>query len=105
MKKILAIFLMTPVLAHAGFWTGNALLTKMNGDLTDRMMALGYVMGVSDSLEGIIHCSGQNVTNGQTRDVVKAYLEKNPQIRDMAAETLASKALQDAFPCKKGKNL
>jgi ABC-type branched-subunit amino acid transport system ATPase component len=77
----------------------------MNGDLTDRMMALGYVMGVSDSLDGIIHCSGQNVTNGQTRDVVKAYLEKNPQIRDMAAETLASKALQDAFPCKKGKNL
>ena len=105
MRKALAVFLMVPALAHAGFWSGNSLLTRMNGDQLDRMMALGYVMGISDALEGIVHCSGSNVTNGQSRDIVKLYLERNPSIRDQSAELLTSKALQDAFPCKKGKSL
>ena len=105
MKTILAGFLMVPVMAQAGFWTGNNLLTRMNGDQMDRTIALGYVMGISDALEGILHCSSSGVTSGQTRDIVKQYLEANPSIRDKSAETLASKALQDAFPCKKGKAL
>jgi len=105
MKKALVILLMLPALAHAGFWSGNSLLTRMNGDQMDRMMALGYIMGISDVLEGITHCSGSNITNGQMRDIVKLYLERNPSTRDKSAELLASRALQDAFPCKKDKNL
>jgi hypothetical protein len=104
MKKYIAILLMAPVVSHAAFMNGNTLLSRMNGDQTDRIVAIGYVMGVSDATETILHCSGQSVTSGQTRDVVKKWLEKNPEMRDLAANYLVIQALSEAFPCpKKGR--
>jgi translation elongation factor EF-1alpha len=105
MKKILAGLLMVPCMAHAQYYTGNNLLQKMNSTETvDRMVAMGYVMGVSDVYQNTAHCSGQRVTSGQTRDVVKNYLEQNPAVRDLSADFLTMLALGLAFPCPKENN-
>lgn len=105
MKKLLAGLLMVPCMAHAQFYTGNNLLQKMNSsELWERTLAIGYVMGVSDAQQNIGHCSGQSVTSGQTRDVVKQYLEQNPSVRDLNADLLTVVALGLAFPCAKGNN-
>jgi len=102
MKKLLAILLFVPTLAYADFFTGNALLSRMNSsESLENSLALGYVMGVSDAYQNATHCSGQLVTAGQTRDVVKLYLQRNPAVRDMAAEILIMVALAEAFPCPK----
>jgi hypothetical protein len=102
MKKLIAGLLMVPCLAHAQYYTGNHLLQKMQStDTVDRMLAMGYVMGVSDAHQNISHCSGQRVTSGQTRDVVKQYLEQNPSVRDLSADVLTLVALSLAFPCAK----
>ncbi len=102
MKKFIAGLLMMPCVAYAQYYSGNTLLEKMrSSDVSDRFLALGYIMGVSDMGQGVIHCSGQNVTAGQTRDVIRKYLEQNPQIRDISADTIASVALGQAWPCPK----
>lgn len=96
-----ALFAVT-LIAHAEFFTGNTLYSRMLSDNSiEKTMALGFVAGVHDATEGEIHCSGATVTTGQVRDVVKLFLEKSPSIRDMAATLLVSMALNEAFSCKK----
>lgn len=104
MKKLIAILLCAPCMAYAEFWTGNMLLQRINStEFWDRGMALGYILGVSDTGQNSTHCSGSQVTAGQTRDVVKQYLEQNPSIRDISADVLVTIALGQAFPCPKDK--
>lgn len=104
MKKLLAILLLAPTLAYADFWNGNMLYQRLqSSDSTDRILSLGYIMGISDAYDGSAHCSGQSVTAGQTRDVVKLYLEQNPAIRDLNANIIIMVALGQAFPCPKDK--
>lgn len=102
MKKLIAVLIFLPTLAYADFWSGNMLHQRLQStDGTDRILALGYVMGISDAYDGSAHCSGQSVTAGQTRDVVKLYLEQNPAVRDMNASIIVMVALGQAFPCPK----
>ena len=104
MKKLIAALLMVPMVAQAGFVTGNDLLRRMKAEEAyERMYALGFVLGVHDSFDGESICSGQQVTAGQTRDVVKKYLEENPAQRDLSAYILVLVALAKAFPCPKSK--
>lgn len=110
MKKIVAVLLLSPSIAFAQYWSGNNLFQRMNSTNDgERIAALGYVMGVSDAGQNRLHCSGTSVTAGQTRDVVKQYLERNPSIRDWPADLLVSLALGESWPCpknqKKGSNL
>ena len=101
MRKILIPLLFTPVMAYADFFSGNMLLERINSDAaTQKSLALGYIMGVSDVYQNNVHCAGPLVTAGQTRDVVKQYLERNPASRDIAAELIIMVALGEAFPCK-----
>jgi hypothetical protein len=44
-------------------------------------------------------CASDNVTTGQLRDVAIKYLRNHPEKRHIAADTLVSLALQDAFLC------
>ena len=104
MKKLLAILLLAPTLAYAEYWSGNNLHQRLqSSEATDRLLALGYIMGVSDAFQDTAHCSGQSVTSGQTRDVIKLYLEQNPAIRDLNANLIIMVALGQAFPCPKDK--
>ena len=101
MKKFLAIALLIPSIASAQFLTGNKLLEHMKSEnLGLNGMAVGYVIAVSDVYQGELHCSGSNVTSGQSRDVVRKFLETNPALRDMAADLLVMLALGEAFPCQ-----
>jgi hypothetical protein len=103
MKKFIAGLLMVPCVASAEFWTGNKLLTHMQGSNMDQVQAYGYVMGVFDTAAGVDHC-GQgagNVTVGQINDIAKQYLEQNPSIRHFSADLLVRAAFARTWPCPK----
>jgi hypothetical protein len=101
MKNFLAMALLIPSIASAQFLNGNKLLENMRSEnVALSGMAVGYVMAISDVYQNQGHCSGPNVTSGQSRDVVKKFLEANPAIRDMSADLLVLVALAEAFPCK-----
>ena len=100
MKKTLAALLFVPAMAHAEFMSGNDLLSKMQADVMDKMYALGYVIGVSDSAENISVCSPDNIKAGQVYDIVQNFLEANPAIRHHSADIIIRSKLEALWPCK-----
>jgi hypothetical protein len=100
MKKIIATLLFVPAMVQAEFVTGNTLFKDMNGDVVDKSIALGYVMGVSDAYTNVTVCLPANVTAGQVQDVVKRYLENNPDKRHYTADSLVRDSLEKVWPCK-----
>jgi hypothetical protein len=106
MKHIItAIALAASTAASAGFFTGNDLLARMNGDEIDVYIARGFVMGVHDAGEGHAHCTPE-VRASQISDVVKLSLQKFPERRHEPAWWFVHWALEAAYPCKKkGGNL
>jgi hypothetical protein len=100
MKKLIVGLLFVPCMASAEFLDGNGLLSRMNDSETvPRMVALGYVQGVADVYARVKVCAPQNVTAGQARDVVKQYLEINPERRHYSADSLVVNALAQVWPC------
>lgn len=84
MKKILVMLLMIPAIARAEFWSGNDLYNRiMSSEMTDRIQALGYVIGVYDMGIRAAFCppSESGITAGQIRDMTRQYLENNPSQR------------------------
>lgn len=105
MKHYLLALALSATAAHAEFWDGNKLHHRLNSEESmDRMMALGYIAGVSDTMTSINHCPAKNVTLGQMRDIVKNYVENLPAIRHRTADTLVLDALKIAFPCPANSN-
>lgn len=78
---------------------GNEMLKHMskNDASYSEGVMLGYIRGIADNM----HCIPGEVTNGQTFDVVKKYLEQNPELRHQYMGVLVAKALNKAYPCKK----
>jgi hypothetical protein len=103
MKKLIAILLCAPMLAHAsGFVSGNDLLRRMDSqDTIDRLYALGFVLGVHDTLSNEVICAPQGATAGQLRDVVRKHLTSNPETRDLGAATIVMVSLAITYPCAK----
>lgn len=100
MKLTIALAaLVVSTAAHAEFLDGNKLLSDMTGTHGQQMSALGYVMGVSDALQGIVVCLPVNVTAGQINDMVKNYLNNVPRERSVSADITVSKILKDTWPC------
>ena len=100
MRKVIASLLFIPSIGCAEFLDGNGLLSRMNDSETvPRMVALGYVQGVADVYARVKVCAPQNVTAGQARDVVKQYLEINPDRRHYSADSLVLNALSQTWPC------
>ncbi len=100
MRKVIASLLFIPSIGCAEFLDGNGLLSRMNDSETvPRMVALGYVQGVADVYARVKICAPQNVTAGQARDVVKQYLELNPERRHYSADSLVVNALAQVWPC------
>lgn len=102
MKKLLLAAALMCGAAHAEFYTGNDLLAKLNGDFGDKMVGMGYVMGVFDVARGVEHCPPDNITAGQVRDMVKNHLEATPSTRHFVADVQVRYVLKSAWPCKKG---
>ena len=106
MKKLIAILLCTPLMAHAAFLDGNKLLRYLSSTSDiEKFHAMGYVLGVHDTMESSL-CLSRNVTAQQASDVVRKFLVENPASRDLNADILVIVALTNAFPCpqqQKGK--
>ena len=106
MKKLIVIALLVCASAHAEFKDGNKLLSEMNGNHSNQMSAIGYVMGVSDALMGITFCGPSTITAGQVHDMIKQYLEQFPADRHNSADRIINHVLKAAWPCaKRGQNL
>jgi len=90
----------------AVFKSGNHLHGHCSSEDTfDVTYCLAYIAGVSDamandSILGFRSCRPTSVSQAQVRDVVKAYLENNPQKRHFDARSLIATAVAEAFPCK-----
>lgn len=67
---------------------------------------LGYIRALSSGVDMLLYtnkqriCYGPNITIGQVRDVVLAYLRRNPAKRNENAMVLVSWASAEAWPCK-----
>lgn len=100
MKKLVLVAALFITSAHAEFWDGNKLLERLNSSSTfNQATALGYIMGVSDTMQGANHCPPENVTAGQMQDMVTNYLNNVPAQRHKTADTIVLQVLRGAFPC------
>jgi Ssp1 endopeptidase immunity protein Rap1a len=94
--------------------TGNALLQTLQDGKNDFIegMAWGYIFAVAHTQTNLLpmlvpsgtsnSCPPGGVTNKQIIDIVRRYLEDNPETRHEAAYVLISRALVKSFPCPKG---
>lgn len=100
-------------LAQAGLFTGKKL-----ADFCDDQSAhfkdgvcVGYIFGVLDHFEAMKMlfgnqlpmriCKPHDVTVGQTRSVVHAFLKEHPEMLHERADSLVLIAMRDAFPCER----
>lgn len=105
MKKLLIAFLFLPALAKAEFMTGNDLLSKQRAtSVVENMVALGYVQGVFDVTQRIVHCADGAITAGQVNDMVRQYLEMYPSVRNKTADVLLSDLFKKTWPCANRNN-
>jgi hypothetical protein len=106
MKRAIILVALLSGAAHAEFKDGNKLHSDLNGDVYDRMHAMGYIVGVFDMGRNVIHCGPANVTAGQINDMVKNYLENVPADRHLTGDTIINKVLKAVWPCaRKGNSL
>lgn len=108
MKRLIATLTFgVSLAANAEFYSGNDLLSKLNdSSVVDRMVGMGYVIGVFDVTRGIIHCPPENITAGQVRDMVHQYLRASPSDRHLSADQHVVQVLKQNWPCaKRGQNL
>jgi len=101
MKKLMIALALCSGVAHAEFKDGNKLLSDMNSEYSSvRGIALGYVMGVSDSYHGLLHCAPPNATAGQMNDMVQNYLTNRPVDRSKTADQIIVHVLKSVWPCE-----
>ncbi len=108
MKRLLVVILIILIsssMAYAEFLDGNELHRQCQ-DPDIEQSCNGYIIGVSDALEGIDSgigkvkfCLPDNVTYGQVTDVTKKWLIDYPDKRHLSASGLVVFSLFTAFPC------
>lgn len=90
--------------AQAGpiqFYTGNELYERIKSqEFVKKSVALGFVIGVHDTLDGITSCAPDSVTAKQVLDIVERFLDQYPEGRHLSATSLVRNALAKAWPCK-----
>jgi hypothetical protein len=93
------------------FETGRDLYQKCRASGTaGQVFCFGFVIGIADVMEdnpldGRSACIPRDASIQQVIDVVTAFLENNPDIRDFTAESLTVQALSEKFPCTKPKTV
>lgn len=95
-----------PATAHAEFLSAEKwLFYARSPNELEKSIALGYVMGSHDAMNGVAYCT-ENVgfTAGQLFEVVRNALENNAELRKYTADSVITEFLKTAFPCTKQKN-
>ena len=93
--------------AQAKAYTGNEILSQMEGGPASNLQAMHYIDGLvdGDMIAAITRdeqpsiCMPAGSTLGQARDTVKAYLVNNPATRHRMAGVLVFTVLRSAYPC------
>lgn len=93
------ILLAGPALSQA--LMGSDLLQRLTSESPQhRAVAIGYIAGVSDIMEGSAFCAPPEATVGQAAVIVARTLAANPQLLAFPAAALVGGALQIAWPCE-----
>lgn len=104
MKAIItALLIGLSTAAQAGFKSGNDLFNELSDPSPSHLLpvfAKGYIIGVHDATEGILHCSPRNITVGQVSDLVHQWLRDNPAQRHLPGHLLVIRVLGQTWPCK-----
>jgi len=69
----------------------------------DAGIALGYVIGVADTISGTSYCVPPKAPANQLLAVVYKYLQEHPAEWSMSGDQVVAAALSQAFPCPKKK--
>jgi hypothetical protein len=103
MNRVLSTTLLTLSLympAHAEFMTGKTLLARLHGDATDKANAVGYIIGVADSLMGEVSCPPHGLTSGQLAKKVQEVLEANTDKLMVSADVFVHSVML-TWPCSR----
>jgi hypothetical protein len=101
-RLIIAAVACVATLAHAEFYSGNELYTRItSSESWHRSFVNGYVSGIADAAHGVSYCPQPNVTLGQLVDLTKQLLERMPAQRHASADGFVVVAITTAFPCAK----
>jgi len=107
-----ALIGLAPLGARAEFFTGSALLARLDagervdrgtgqsGDEFDSALAMGFIAGVYDVFVQASFCSRTGVTLGQATAVTRMYVRALPHRHHEPAYKLVREALDRAFPCE-----
>ncbi|MGE3297794.1 MAG: Rap1a/Tai family immunity protein [Porticoccaceae bacterium] len=100
---MLALFSTT---ARAEFYSGSQIYSYLEKALRgtadyETGVGSGYVIGVFDSLSGVLVCSPGGVTVKQAKQIVFNYMQKHPELWDKSADISIIAALGEVWPCKK----
>lgn len=105
MKKILLLLLtfFYSAVAQAEFYRGNDLKRLCAGTShVQDGICMGYVAGIYDTLIASRYiCSFDGVTVGQLQEIVKKYINENPEKLHFPAQFLVGSALRNVFSCSK----
>jgi hypothetical protein len=116
MKRFLVFWLplcwVCPLQAQTfgAFLNGEELYSYLTSqDESQRMGARGYIAGIVDLHVVMVSsysaprlfCRPGGLTRDRTRDIVKEYLENNPESRQVFAAEVVTRALGEAYPCPK----
>jgi len=95
--------------AHAGFETGNKLLTKCESELgIEEFYCIGYIIGIADMHDADVvwgnreksWCLPTKVLISQLKGAVLKYLKDNPNKLHFDASSRVAHAFIKAFPCE-----
>lgn len=113
LKAAVVVTMSFPMLAHSEFYDGYRLKEWSDADdrtesgnvqATDYQQTArlgGYIVGVYDTLDGVMFCAPNGVKVGQLIGMVKQYIRANPSKWNKPASSLVVDALAKDFPCKK----
>ena len=103
MKKFIisSLIAMSSFAAKAEFMDGNKLYSRLtSSDVGDKLLGIGYVMGVTDTLMTIKVYPPANMIAKQAVDMVVQFLERNPKDRTNTADVIVGHVLSTAWPCE-----
>jgi len=88
------------------FWTGTQLIQVLEADMRGEAsynvhLATGYILGVSDSMSGVLICIEEEVSVKQVKQVVFNYMKSRPEHWNRSADYSVVNALREIWPCKK----
>ena len=102
MKKVLipAALAIASLSACSQVFTGADLLERLSAKPPSQV-AVGYIAGVVDAIEGILFCAPEGITVGQTAGLIYSVLESSPQARNLPAAAVIAAVLSRQWPCER----